>query len=521
MPEIQLREYQERVFDAIRDAAMRGVKRIMVVLGTGSGKTIIEAKIALSAVEKGNTVLSLVHRRGLVEQINKTYIENGLDSGIIMAGIESELRKPCQVGSIFTYIRRMKLDELDRNQFFINADVILIDEAHHVLSKTYQSILKNYPDKIVVGFTATPTLSTGAGMGEYFEELIDVVPLKELLDGGYLVPGVYYGPTVPDLDKLKSRLGDYKPKDLDKVCNKPKLVGDIVENWLKIAPGKQTMVFAINRKHAKALNEEFIKHGVKAEYLDAFNKDEERSDVLRRFKDGDTQVICQIALYTEGTDIPEIECLIDARPTRSIGFHRQKLGRGARPCKGKDSFLVIDHCGNVAGRKDSMGFYEDEITWTLSGKPLSNKPKEKRIKEKTLITCEYCSSIFTGKRCPTCGKEVENYAKKVEALDATLVKLKGGKKKVFTMEEKRHWYGMLEWKRRERGFQTGWVGNSFREKFGVWPTRMKHIGPIEPTKEFKNWLTSRQIRWRKQKEKENNSFLGRNAVSEATPELTT
>jgi DNA repair protein RadD len=500
MPEIELRGYQQRIFDAVRDAAMRGVKRILVVLGTGGGKTHIETNIALSAVEKGNTVLSLVHRRGLVEQINKTYIENGLDSGIIMAGIESELRKPCQVGSIFTYIRRMKLDELDRNQFFINADVILIDEAHHVLSKTYQSILKNYPDKIVIGFTATPTLSTGAGMGEYFEELIDVVPLKELLDGGYLVPGVYYGPTVPDLDKLKSRLGDYKPKDLDKVCNKPKLVGDIVENWLKIAPGKQTMVFAINRKHAKALNNEFIKHGVKAEYLDAFNKDEERSDVLRRFKNGDTQVICQIALYTEGTDIPEIECLIDARPTRSIGFHRQKLGRGARPCKGKDSFLVIDHCGNVAGRNDSMGFYEDEITWTLSGKPLSNKPKEKRVKEKTLITCEYCSSIFTGKRCPTCGKEVENYAKKVEALDAELVKLKKSESRKLTTEEKKLWFRMFSYEQRRLGKSKSWLLAQYKSKTGVWPRNMENLPPIEPNKECKNWLTYQRIKWIKSKQ---------------------
>ena len=492
---MELRPYQERIFNAVREAAIRGVKRILVVLGTGGGKTHIETNIALSAVEKGNTVLSLVQRRGLVDQINNTYVDNGLDSGIIMAGIDHHLDKPCQVGSIFTYVRRLKLDGLDHNRFFINADVVIIDEAHHALSKTYQSILKNYPDKIVIGFTATPTLSTGAGMGEYFDELIDVVPLAELLDGGFLVPGVYYGPSVPDLDKLKSRSGDYKPKDLDKVCNKPKLVGDIVENWLKIAPGKQTMVFGINRKHSQALNNEFLKNGVASEYLDAFNKDDERSDVLRRFRDGDTQVICQIALYTEGTDIPEIECLIDARPTRSIGFHRQKLGRGARPCNGKDSFIVIDHCGNVAGRKDSMGFYEDEISWTLEGKPLSNKLKEKRVKEKTLLNCEYCSTVFSGKRCPTCGKEVTNYAKKVDALDAELTKLKKSDNRKLTTEEKKLWFRMFDYEKRRLGKTEKWLLAQYKSKIGVWPRNMDNLPPIEPNNECKNWLTYQRIKW--------------------------
>jgi DNA repair protein RadD len=494
---IQLRDYQARVFDSIKETASRGVKRILAVLPTGGGKSHIQAAIANSAIEKGKTVLSLMHRRGLVEQMHNVFTECGIDSGIIMAGVESELHHNCQIGSLLTYVRRIQLDDLEINRFFINADLLLIDEAHHVLSKTYQKILKLYPDKHVIGFTATPTLSTGAGLGNYFQEMVDVVPINELISGGHLVPGVYYGPTVPDLDNLKSVMGDFKKSDIDAKCNTPKLIGDIVENWLKIASDKQTMIFAITRKHAKALNQEFQKFGIKSEYLDAYNDDSERSDTIRRFKSGDTQVICQVALYTEGTDIPEIECLIDARPTRSLGFHRQKLGRGARPNKGKESFILIDHCGNVAGRKDSLGYYEDEVAWKLEGKPLSNRHRKKREKEKHLLICEMCSFVFSGKRCPQCGHEIKDYHKKIATLDAELKLLKKEKKVSYTTDEKRKFYGMLEYERRLRNYAEGWTAHKFKEKFNCWPKGFKNIAPIEPDQPFKNFLTYQRIRWAK------------------------
>ena len=496
------RPYQQRVFDAIIEKAKSGFKRILVVLPTGGGKSHIQAMLAKSSLEKGNTVLSLVHRRGLVEQMHKVFESVGIESSIIMSGVDYQLSTKCQIGSIFTYVRRLKLCEIDINKFYVKANLLLIDEAHHVLNKTYQTILKNYEDKFVIGFTATPTLSTGAGLGNFFDSMVDVVPIKELLDSGHLVPGRYYGPTVPDLDKLESVRGDYKPKDIDSVMNQPKLVGDIVENWLKIASDKQTMVFCINRKHGKALNNEFIKHGINSEYLDAHNADDERSEVIQRFRNGDTQIICQVALYTEGTDIVEIECLIDARPTRSLGFHRQKLGRGARPFRGKDSFIVIDHCGNVAGRKDSLGFYEDEIAWSLDGKSLSNKPKEPRVKEKRIMTCDYCSAAFVGKRCPDCGNEIKDYGKKVAALDAELVKIdKGEKIKTLSTQDKRRWYGMLEYERRRLKKTDKWLLVQYKSKTGVWPRNMDNVAPIEPDKEVSNWLKYQRIKWIKSKQK--------------------
>lgn len=208
----ELRDYQEKILLAIREKAKSGSRRILVVLPTGGGKTHIMGSLTKNALEKDNKVLALMHRRGLVDQMIDIFEECGVDSGCIMAGREPELEKKCQVASLWTYKRRANLDEIENNRFWINAPCLLIDEAHHILNKTYQSVLEDYKDAFVIGFTATPTLSTGAGLGRYFDSLIDVVSMDELMNGGFLVPGVYFGPSDPDLSKLKIIQGDYEEK---------------------------------------------------------------------------------------------------------------------------------------------------------------------------------------------------------------------------------------------------------------------------------------------------------------------
>ena len=494
---LNLRDYQERTNRAVRDEAARGKRRILVVMSTGAGKTHALADIAMGALEKGNRVLCLMHRRGLVDQMVERFTECGIDSGCIMAGKEPELSKECQVASLWTYVRRLQLGEKDTNDWWIDANVVLVDEAHHILNKTYQRVMEYYKDAFVIGCTATPTLSTGAGLGKFFESIVDVVTMDELISGGHLVPGVYYGPSKPDLSKLKIVQGDYEKKGLDEQINKPQIIGNVVSNWMEKALDKQTMVFSINRKHGKALCNEYIKRGINAEYLDANNDDEERDDVLRRFRNGDTQVICQVALYTEGTDLPEIECIVIARPTRSVGLHRQILGRGARPFNGKAFFIVLDHGGNI----ERLGFYEDEMDWTLDGKDNANKPRKKREKERTILTCEMCSAEFTGKRCPKCGHEIPDYGKKIAAIDASLERIGKTKKPKATTEDKRIFFGMLEWYRRMKGYQDGWSSHKFRSKFGVWPNHYKGEGPIEPDQTFHNWIKYQTIKWAKSKKK--------------------
>lgn len=493
-----LRDYQQRVVDEVRRLASIGKRKILVVMPTGAGKTHTMADLASAALGKGNKVLCLMHRRGLVEQMVERFSECDIETGCIMAGKDSALSLKCQVASLWTYVRRMQLDEKDKNDWWIDSNVVLVDEAHHILNKTYQRVMGNYKDAFVIGFTATPTLSTGAGLGNFFDSMVNVVTMDELLSGGHLVPGVYYGPSKPDLSKLRTIQGDYEKKGLDEKMNKPQIIGDVVDNWLNISGDKQTMVFAVNRKHGKALCYEFVKRGINAEYLDAFNNDEDRSGVLERFRNGDTQVICQVALYTEGTDIPEIETLILARPTKSIGFHRQILGRGARPLNGKKSFIVLDHGGNV----ERLGFYEDEMYWTLDDKPCSNRVQKPRTKERKILTCDMCSAEFSGRRCPVCGHQVKDYGKKIAAVDGDLVEIGKNKKPKATTEEKAAFYGMLEWMRREKGYQQGWAAHKFKAKFGSWPNHYRGTAPIEPDQAFKNYMTYQNIKFAKMREKD-------------------
>lgn len=496
MPE--LRDYQKRVIDSVRSEAANGKKRILVVMPTGAGKTITSSVLVSGAAEKGNRNLSLLHRRGLVDQMIASFTEMGIETGCIMAGKEHDLERQCQVASIWTYARRLNLDDDIHNRFFVESPFVLVDEAHHIMSKTFQKVLKRYPNSFVVGLTATPTIANGSGLGKFFDSMVDVVTMKELLDGGYLVPGEYYGPTDPDLSALKIVQGDYEKKGMDEQFNKPLIIGDVVDNWLKYAFDKQTMVFAINRKHAKALCREFVSKGVNAEYLDAHNDDEERDDVIRRFRNGDTQVICQVALYTEGTDIKEIECLVIARPTRSIGLWRQILGRGARPNSGKENFMVLDHGGNVK----RLGFYEDEMNWSLDAKHGANRAKPKK-KEKTIITCDMCKHQFTGNRCPKCGFEIKDWGRRVETIQAELVKMGPAKKeKTYTKEEKKKTFAMLEYYRRNKNYAPGWTAHKYKEKFGVWPRMMDNIQPTPPDFAMLNWLKSQQIRWAKRREKQ-------------------
>jgi superfamily II DNA or RNA helicase len=481
----------------VRDSARRGNKKILLVMPTGSGKTHVLAAIAEGSVGKGNKILASMHRRQLVKQMHDSFVESGLSPAIIMAGIDHDLSCQVQIVSLATYARRLKLCDNDINKFFIDAAVILLDEAHHALNPTNQQMLSNYQNKIVIGVTATPCLSSNVGMGQYFEDIVQPVSIGGLVDAGFLVPGIYYGPDTPDLSNIRTVLGDYEKKALGEVMEKPALIGSVVQNWLKLAGNKKTMVFAVNVAHSKALAREFVAHGVEAEHLDAHHDDDERSATLGRFRMGATQVLCNVALYTEGTDIPEIECIDIARPTKSLGLHLQIIGRGARPFPGKQNFIVIDHGGNI----ERLGFYEDEITWGLDGKRPAAKKKIKRVKEKKLLTCSECCHVFEARqRCPQCFTPVGDYGKKIAEAEADLVEL-GKKRPKATRDEKQAFLDMAEYHRKQKNYKKGWEAWQYRARFSVWPRGLVAT-PRPPSIEFLRYMQYQQIRSAKRREKE-------------------
>lgn len=492
-----LRDYQTNGIEGLRDQLRKKKRRPLMVLPTGGGKSIIFGQVIKNVLENGKRVLWLVHRRNLVTQMKETLLEHfDIEAGIIMAGIEPDLKLPVQLATIQTIQRRLQIDEDKYNPFFIEADVVLVDEAHRSVSPTYTYVLDHYDGKIIMGCTATPMRADQRGLSEVYDSLVDIVGVKELQEQGYLCMARYFAPADPDLEDVQVRGGDYVLQELDRVMNNTTIVGDVVENWLKNGENRKTIVFAVNVKHSIALRDEFIKHGVAAEHLDARSKDDERQAVFDRMEKGETRVICNVALYQEGLDVPSISCVVMARPTKSLGLWRQCGGRGLRP--GKEDLLIFDHGGVIA----ENGFLDDPIIWSLDGKKKAWQ-KQRDEKEKQPVQCTVCNFVFEGGRfCPECGSPIRSYGKKIEALDAELEELR--EQKMADLAMRRRWYGMFRAWQIEKGYADGWIGHKYREKFKTWPQGFNadNVMPIEPDQEFKNWMRHTMIKWAKSKKRE-------------------
>ena len=486
----ELRKYQQRAILKLRETILAGHRKIVMALPTGAGKSIVFGQIISNAIEKGNKVLWLVHRRNLVYQM-KDVLENHfeIEAGVIMSGVESNTTLPCQVGTIQTYIRRLKLSATFDNNFFIDADLVLIDEGHRSLSKTYMDTISLYKDKAILACTATPMRADQRGMGEVYSAIVDIAGVQELTDKGYLSPARYFAPTTPDLDGVKIAMGDYVVKQLDAKINKEKLNGDIVDNWLRNGENRKTLVFCINVKHSMAVCEEFQENGVNAEHLDARSSDEVRDEVFLRMEKGDTQVICNVGLYQEGLDVPNVSCIVMARPTKSMGLYRQCCGRGLRVSPGKEDCIIFDHGGVI----EEHGFLEDELEWSLDGKKQAWKKREPKENEPKTVICRVCHQVFKGlKACPVCGTELRSFGKKIETVDVELVELKAKKKinKDLTWDEKRIFFGGLLYYAENKGYKRGWAAHAYRTYTGVWPNdkRVSEVSPIRPEGQAKNLL---------------------------------
>ena len=490
-----LRDYQNTAVSSARESIVSGHKRPLIVLPTGSGKSLIYGEIINLAVSKGKTCLFLVHRRNLVRQFAETLDKHfGITAGVIMAGEEFIQGNQVYVSTVQTYHRRMQLDELQYNHFFIDADIVLTDESHTSISKRYQDIYSAYQDKVIIGTTATPVRADGRGLGEIYDDLISIIDVGELTEKGYLCPVKYYAPTEIDLSKIKLEMGDYDKKAIGAKMDKPKLVGDVVQNWLKLAENRKTIVFAVNVKHSIHLRDEFIRAGIPAMHLDAKSGDDEREYAFKEMDEGRIKVICNVALYIEGMDVPDISCVVMARPTKSLGLFRQCVGRGLRPSPGKENLILLDFAGVIS----EHGYITDPVEWFLDGNEKAWKKKEREKKDKQPMKCPTCHAIFEATtHCPDCGSEMKKFGRKVEAVDGELVEHKG--KKSFSPAEKRRWFGMFEWYRRQKGYKSGWTAWSYKDKTGVWPRGMDSVSPIEPDETFFNWIKYTNIRKAKSK----------------------
>ena len=243
----------------------------------------------------------IVHRKELCQQITNTFNKNDVDFDY------------CTVNMVQTATRRLnKIAE---------PKLIIVDESHHVLSKSYMNILDAYPDAVVVGVTATPTRLSEGGLGKVFQELIIGPTTKWLIENKYLSPYKYYGVTLADTSKLHTKNGDFDKNEVEQLMSQGYIFGNVVENWKKLANGKKTIVYCSSINTSKETVQAFRQAGVKAEHLDGTTPKQERERVIDDFRKGVIDVLANVDLFGEGLDIPSVECVCLCRPTKSLSLH--------------------------------------------------------------------------------------------------------------------------------------------------------------------------------------------------------
>lgn len=492
-----LRPYQIDAVTDLRRSLAAGHQRVLLQLATGAGKTRIAAEICRMAQAKRTNVLFLAPRRELITQAAQAFSRQGLWPGIIMAGQAMAKSRDLQVASFDTLHARAVRDT---RMAMPDAGLVIVDEAHLSLADTRKAIIEHYRDARVIGLTATPARGDGRGLGEIYHDLISGPSIRHLTDEGHLVPLRYFAPSEPDLAALKlNKDGDYAETGLAKRMDTPQLAGDIVENWIRIARHRRTVVFCVNRAHSRHVCGEYIKAGIRAEHLDGETPVDERAAILARVASGETQVLCNVFVASYGLDIPSLDCAVLARPTKNISLYLQTIGRVMRTADRKLDALVIDHAGAVK----ENGFADEFVPWSLDA---DAKVKERKLRlaqekgEPKPITCARCKASFSGRReCPACGYAMVPPTAAIPTHEADLVELERAAKKDnrdLSWDEKAAFMAGLRAYAQAHSYKEGWAAQKYRARFGVWPNdaRVRDVAPQPYSEEVRRWIVSQNIR---------------------------
>jgi len=416
-----LRPYQNIMKADIYSAWEQSYKNVLLVMPTGAGKTRTFCSIAIEvAIGRGIPTAIKVHRKELVSQIAMTLAEEGIPHNIIapsnvikgiIAAQRMHLKKqfydykaPVTVISVDTLNAR-----IERHRKW--ADGIgfwIVDEAAHVQEKNKWGRAASYfPNAFGLGVTATPERldrgGLGRGHGGIFDVMIEGPPTQWLIKKGFLSNYMVVAPKGDYRDHLKESSGDsdYSAAAREEASLKSHIVGDVVKNYKIHAMGKQCIVFADSIVAATRMEAEFLKQGITAKLLTGDTPDPERIQALIDYRNRKIRVLLNVDLFDEGLDVPGIECVSMARPTKSLGKFLQMVGRGLRKAEGKPYLILIDHVGNLK----EHGLPDDIREWTLERR-VSSRDKVNSIR---ICKNETCNKVFERylSTCPYCGHKDE------------------------------------------------------------------------------------------------------------------
>lgn len=334
---MKLRDYQQGAREAIQNEWDKGIKKTLLVLPTGTGKTIVFSKVIEDRVKKGERVLVLAHRGELLDQAADKLEKS---TGLKCATEKAEQTSLCSwyrvvVGSVQTLQRDKRLNNFTKNHF----DTIVIDEAHHCISDGYQRVLNHFDEANVLGVTATPDRGDMRNLGTYFESLAYEYTLPKAIKSGYLSP--IKALTIPlelDLSTVSQQAGDFKASDLGNALDP--YLESIANEMVKVAKDRKIVVFLPLVKTSQKFTEILNTKGFRAAEVNGESKD--RAEILEDFDNDKYNVLCNSMLLTEGWDCPSVDCVVVLRPTKVRSLYSQMVGRGTRLYPGKNELLLLD-----------------------------------------------------------------------------------------------------------------------------------------------------------------------------------
>ncbi|MDJ1502777.1 DEAD/DEAH box helicase [Xanthocytophaga agilis] len=401
-PALQLRDYQEYSITELMKRHQSGIRRVILCLPTGAGKTVTFAELTRRTLASTPhaRVLILTDRIELLYQAAATLERAGMQAGILRAGCKSMPDQRVIVAMVETYHRR-----LEKGWSIPDLHLIIIDEAH---KGNFRKVLEFHEHTPMVGATATPLSSSKqAPLNTYFEDIVVGTYILSLIEAGYLALPRYFAVPV-QLQAGKGLDGDYNTSELYADFNKPALYKGCVANWYKHALGKKTLIFCVNILHTLRTAQAFAEVHEQVRFVNSDTPEEERKAILQWFALTPDAILVNCGILTTGFDEPTVECIVLNRATRSLPLYLQMCGRGSRTTATKKEFIIIDMGNNIR----ELGFWHDPRDW----KCIFLNSKEANLEVAPVKTCPACESLIalTTAQCPYCGYVFEQASGEVK-----------------------------------------------------------------------------------------------------------
>lgn len=472
--EIVLRPYQEYAIEALREGIRRGVKSQCLCAPTGAGKTVLAAYLIQECYRKVKRAVFVVDRVNLIDQTSAVFDSYGIPHGVMQA--QHWRHRPwerVQLCSAQTLARRK----------WPEADLIIVDECH-TISKVVKDRLKPR-DTIAIGLTATPFTK---GMGQIYDGIINVTATQKLIDDGFLSKFRIFVCKQPDMKGVKTNnFGEWVESEASKKALE--VVGDCVQEYRTYAMGRKFICSACDTAHVEELHKQFTDAGIVCEKYTYKVSDEERAEIIKEFRKPDSYIkgIITVTAATKGFDVPDIGCVIMARPLRkSLAEHIQFLGRGLRPYPGKEECIVLDHSGNCERfLKKMLDFFDNGATSLDDGKTKERKKKTEEDIEDRYRKCPECKCLHDwAPVCPNCGHIYPAKSAREHKEGTMKELLMNGSRRELTIEL---WPQIVAWSlaHKPKEKQERFALAMFRRMTNSWPsTNFKETVPAETVDKF-------------------------------------